>query len=247
MFALPIEPLALSSSATQSPSAAFEALAETARSYLREMDACVRTARLPARTALLTRLRETGPGVAFSEVLAALQSDGLNWVCPFEACSNVSGAVLKGADLVAVQRDDAFLLLRFASYTKNLPLHVHDDSDRFIVAIGGSGFFHVSPDPLEMGSSRKLRHVPVRENDALMFRRGTMHTFSTESEPLTLLSYHHPYVPLEDERQYRVSSPPEKPADFLRRQRACVSFDAGWSVLSTTPPVCPLSQAAVPA
>lgn len=232
MFALPIEPLALSPFAMHSPAAAFEALAGAARSYLKEMDGCVLAATLPSRTALLTRLRETGPGVSFHDILAALQSNGLNWVCPFEACSNVSGAVLRGADLLGVSRDDAFLFLRFAPHTRDLPLHVHDDSDRFIVAIAGAGFFHISSDPLEAGSSRRIRHVPVRDRDALMFRRGTMHTFSTEDESLMLLSYHHPYVPLEDERQYRKSSPPEKPADFLRRQRSCVSFDAGWSVLS---------------
>jgi hypothetical protein len=66
-----------------------------------------------------------------------------------------------------------------------------------------------------------------------MFRRGTVHTFSTAEESLTLLSYHHPYIPLDDERQYRVSRPQENPAEFLFSQRPSVSFDAGWSVLAS--------------
>lgn len=169
MFALPIQPFVLNPGATHSPAAAFDALAAVARSYLQEMDSHVNVATLPSRTALLTCVRGTGPGVSFREILAVLQSAGLNWVCPFEACSNVSGAVLKGIDLLGGQRDDAFLFLRFAPDTRDLPLHVHDDSDRFIVAIGGTGFFHVSPDPLEAGLSRGLRHVPVRDHDALMF------------------------------------------------------------------------------
>jgi hypothetical protein len=232
MLALAIEPLAIDPAATQSPAAAFEALAAVAQSYLGQMSASVNAAVLPRRAALLTRVRGTGPGVSFGRVVDALKSAPLDWKCPFEGSLNVSGAVLTAVDLLGGRRDDGFLFLRFKPQTQDLPLHVHDDSDRFIFANGGRGFFHVSPDELEAGRARRLRHTPVRNRDALMFRRGTVHTFSTADEPLTLLSYHHPYLPLEDERQYRVSSPPETPAEFLRDQRAVVSFDAGWNVLA---------------
>lgn len=36
----------------------------------------------------------------------------------------------------------------------------------------------------------RIKHLPVRDRDALMFRRGLVHTFSTVEDPLVLLSYH---------------------------------------------------------
>jgi mannose-6-phosphate isomerase-like protein (cupin superfamily) len=231
MLAFGIQPVSLNPRATANPAAAFKALASAAQSYLSQLDCGVAEQSLPQRVALLTRVRGTGPGVSFGHLVEALEPAALHWVSPFEGCSSVKGAVLRGADVVDPARNDAFLFLEFAPETRELPLHVHEDSDRFIYAIGGRGFFHVSHDPLEAGRNRGLRHVPVRDRDALMFRRGTVHTFSTGEHPLTLLSYHHPYVPLEDEKQFRVSEQPEKPSEFLRGQRSSVSFDSAWSVL----------------
>jgi mannose-6-phosphate isomerase-like protein (cupin superfamily) len=231
MLAFGIQPVTLDTLAMASPAAAFMALASAAQSYLGQLDQGVDVEVLPQRVALLTRVRGTGPGVSFGHLVEALEPAALQWVSPFENCSSVKGAVLRGADVVGSTRNDAFLFLEFAPETRELPLHIHQDSDRFIYAIGGRGFFHVSHDPLETGRSRRIRHVPVRDRDALMFRRGTVHTFSTGEHPLTLLSYHHPYVPLEDERQFKVSEQPEKPSEFLRGQRSSVSFDPAWSVL----------------
>jgi mannose-6-phosphate isomerase-like protein (cupin superfamily) len=231
MLAFGIQPVTVNPLAVESPSEAFIALASAAQSYLRRLDDGVSAESLPSRVALLTRVRGTGPGVHFGQLVEALEPAAFRWVCPFEGCSSIRGAVVRGADVVGDRRDDAFLFLEFAPYTTGLPLHIHEDSDRFIYGIGGRGFFHVSHDPLERGRGRSLRHVPVRDRDALMFRRGTVHTFSTGEHPLTLLSYHRPYVPLEDEKQFRVSERPEKPSEFLRGLQSSISFDSAWSVL----------------
>ncbi len=231
MLALGIEPVVLNPLATASPAAAFVALASAAQSYLEELSLAVKGVLLPPRVALLTRVRGTGPGVSFGRLVEALEPAALRWESPFEGCSSVKGAVVSGAELVGSSRSDAFLFLEFAPETRELPLHVHEDSDRFIYAIGGRGFFHVSREVLETGEARSIHHVPVRDRDALMFRRGTVHTFSTAEHPLTLLSYHSPYVPLEDERQYKMFERPEKPSMFLRGTRSSVSFDPAWSVL----------------
>lgn len=231
MLAYEIPPVTVNPLLTERPAEAFSALASAAQSYLRRLDDGVSTEALPSRVALLTRVRGTGPGVHFGHLVDTLEPAALEWVRPFEGCSSIRGAVVRGADIVGGTRDDAFLFLEFAPETRELPLHIHEGSDRFIYVIGGRGFFHVSHEPLEAEWSRRLHHVPVRDRDALMFRRGTVHTFSTGEHPLTLLSYHHPYVPLEDENQYRVSERPEKPSEFLRSLRSSVSFDPAWSIL----------------
>jgi len=130
---------------------------------------------------------------------------------------------------VSPERNDAFLVLHFEPHTLDLPLHIHEDSERFIFVIAGRGFFHYSPDPLETGASRCIRHIAVRDRDVVMFRRGTVHTFSTAEHPLTILSYHRPYFSLADERQYTLTADKEKPADFLRSHVASISIGHAWA------------------
>ncbi len=231
MFAFAIEPVILPSRAEAGAGPAFEALAGAAQHYLGRMEAAAAAGSLPHRVALMTRVRGTGPGVSFGRVVSALTSASVGWVCPFEGCMTARGSVLLGSELARPGRTDAFLILALAPHTRDLPLHTHDDSDRFIFAVDGRGFFHSSPDPLEAGPSRRLRTVAVRDRDALMFRRGTVHTFSTDEHPLTLLSYHSPYIPLADERQYTLGSDVEHPWQFLPRCTPAVSFDPAWSTL----------------
>ena len=233
MMAFGVSPVALPADSDKSASTAYRALAESSQSYLRCLDEAVVAGSLLPHTALMTRVRGTGPGVAFGSVVRALESFPHSWESPFENSRNVSGAVIRGCDILGEGREDGFLLLRFEAGTKDLPLHLHADSDRFIFAIGGRGFFHVSPDPLGVRGIRRIRHVPVKDRDALMFRRGTVHTFSTAEHPLLLLSYHQPFVPLEEENQYTPANPPEFPRDFLNGCDSRVSFDPAWSVLTS--------------
>lgn len=70
----------------------------------------------------------------------------------------------------------------------------------------------------------------MRDRDALMFRRGLVHTFSTAEDPLVLLSYHRPFVPLDEPGQYTPADPPLAPREILADCRSQVSFDAAWTV-----------------
>ena len=160
----------------------------------------------------------------------AVRTLPLQWACPFEGSHNVSGATVSGAELLGPGRTDGFLFLRFAPGTQDLPLHVHPSSDRFIFAIGGRGFFHLAPDPLNAIAPSRVNHMAVRDRDALMFRRGAVHTFSTAAEhELLLLSYHQPFIELDDPDQYAVSADPVTPRQFLPEVTSTISFDPAWS------------------
>jgi hypothetical protein len=232
MLSIGIEPIRVDPSAAHSPVEAYLALAGAASFYLDRATVAVAAQEIPSRSALVTRVRGTGPGVSFGSLIEVLRSLPLEWICPFEGSENVSGAVVSGADLLGVERTDGFLFLRFAPGTQDLPLHIHPSSDRFIFAVGGRGFFHLTADPLDSIEPTRVNHMPVRDRDALMFRRGVVHTFSTAEHELLLLSYHQPYVDLDDPGQYTVSNPPMTPRQFLAGNTSKISFDAGWSILS---------------
>jgi mannose-6-phosphate isomerase-like protein (cupin superfamily) len=120
---------------------------------------------------------------------------------PFEGVETIAGGVWRPDDL----GDDALLLLRFGRGTLNLPLHSHEHSDRLIVVLAGHGrFVWAEGDPKDETSFR-LQHVSVSTEDFIRFDRGVIHTFSTPEDSLLLLSYHRPYIALEDPRQFTVA------------------------------------------
>jgi hypothetical protein len=229
MLSFGIEPVRLDPAAARGPVEAYLALASAATFYLGRFEDAVASGQLQPRSALVTRVRGTGPGVSFGSLVDAVRTLPLRWACPFEGSHNVSGATVSGADLLGPGRTDGFLFLRFAPGTQDLPLHVHPSSDRFIFAIGGRGFFHLAPDPLDAIDPSRVNHMPVRDRDALMFHRGAVHTFSTAGHELLLLSYHQPFVSLDDPAQYAVSADPVTPAQFLPGCTSSISFDAAWS------------------
>ena len=224
-----MNPVSMSKADAASPAKAFQSLASVAMKCLLELDLNARVGTVAARAAFTSCIRGRGPGVSFGHIVDTLRSASVGWICPFEGCMTARGSVLRGCDLVSPERNDAFLVLHFEPHTLDLPLHIHEDSDRFIYIIEGRGFYHCSPDPLEAGKSRQLRHIAVRDRDVVMFRRGTVHTFSTAEHPLTVLSYHRPYVSLADERQYTLTSDVERPADFLRSHVASISIGQAWA------------------
>jgi len=173
MLAIGLEPVQIDPSKASTRQDVFLALAGAAQRYLAEFERLAREGQVPPGAAATTRVRGTGPGVSFGALLSALL-DGttLAWECPFEGSENVSGAAIRGADILQdPARTDGFLALRFAAGTRDLPLHIHPGSDRFIFAIEGRGFFHVSAAPLHEVHGRPIRHSAVRDRDALMFRR----------------------------------------------------------------------------
>lgn len=97
-------------------------------------------------------------------------------------------------------KDDGLVHLRFAAGTEDLPLHVHEFSDRLLVVTSGLGLFHY----LDARESRELRSVAVSAGDAVLFTRGIVHTFTAPLGDLTLLSYHAPFFMFDDTRQFTI-------------------------------------------
>ena len=122
----------------------------------------------------------------------------------FEGNSGVEGGAWRPSD----GSDDGLVHLRFAAGTEDLPLHVHEFSDRLLVVTSGLGLFHYLPDA---GRSRELRSVVVDAGDAVLFTRGVVHTFTAPLDDLTLLSYHAPFFEFDDSRQFTI---PRQSRDF---------------------------------
>lgn len=102
--------------------------------------------------------------------------------------------------------------------TFDLPLHVHEHSDRFIAVLEGEGRFWWSEEPWREFRGTGIQSAPVRAGDVLVFTRNLLHTFSAPDEDLVLLSYHSPEIPFDDARQMELR------ASRLRRtkgQRRC--------------------------
>lgn len=97
--------------------------------------------------------------------------------------------------------DDGLVHLRFAAGTEDLPLHVHEFSDRLLVVTSGVGLFHYLPSAEKV---RELRSVVVEAGDAVLFTRGVVHTFTAPLGDLTLLSYHAPFFEFDDTRQFTI-------------------------------------------
>lgn len=181
--------------------------------------------------AVVGRLRGTGRGVSLSGLLAELDREHpIELVAPFEGSQFVSGAVWYGQSVIGKACDIAVAKLRWAAGALDLPMHVHDFSDRFIIVRKGRGYFHVSDESPEAFTGCSVRTIPARERDVFMFSRGVVHTFSTDKEPMELLSCQAPFVPFEDPDQYRL--PPvrwvagERPDEYP----VTVACDPGWMV-----------------
>lgn len=115
---------------------------------------------------------------------------------PFESCENIAGA------LMGTFGPDAMLKLRFAPGTVELAMHVHEHSRRMLVVTAGRGFFHVSSESLSGFTGMGVHSIPVERGDVVVFDRNVMHTFSAHHEGIELLSYHAPFIGLDDPRQY---------------------------------------------
>lgn len=131
--------------------------------------------------------------------------DGLRELHPiqvdsgFEGNPGVEGAAWRPRD----GSDDGLVHLRFAAGTEDLPLHVHEFSDRLLVVTSGIGLFHYLPPD---ATTQELRAVVVEAGNAVLFSRGVVHTFTAPIGDLTLLSYHAPFFEFDDTRQFRVET-----------------------------------------
>lgn len=146
---------------------------------------------------------------ALSPAAKAVQEDfqvayPLELQSPFEGTESVAGAVWMGESLLGDDRDDALMKLRFDAGSYELPLHVHEHSDRVIVVLRGSGWFHYSQQSPASFDGTGISSINVEPGMVLVFTRGLLHTFSSPDEPLYLLSYHAPFIALDDARQFTI-------------------------------------------
>lgn len=215
---------------------ALEGLAQLAETALTALRARLTTDGR-SRGAALSRVRGTGPGVSFGRVIADLERDHpVELRGPFENSDAVTGAIWDCRRLLGPAYSSALLKLRFAQGALDLPLHVHERSDRFIIVLEGRGYFHVCDAAADRFAAVDVRTIPVRSRDALMFTRGVVHTFSAPDEPLILLSFHAPFIALEDSDQFRVPGAPVTPREILAASPpARVSCDPAWNVLACWP------------
>ncbi len=220
------------------------ALAENAVTRLQQIRAQDRTA---TAAAVLGRLRGTGRGVSSSRLFDEIErAHPLEFEYPFEGSDRVGGAVWIAKDLLGGSSTTSVAKLRWDSRALDLPMHVHDHSDRFIIVVKGRGFFHVTDESAEQFTGKHVRSIPARERDVFLFTRGTVHTFSTDSEPMVLLSCQLPFLAFDDPRQYRLPRVRWTAKEYRDPYQPGIACDAGWSILAECPrPPSPIGLADV--
>lgn len=141
---------------------------------------------------------------------------------PFEGSDGIAGGAWLGGDLFDNHRDDALAKLCFSKGAVDLPLHSHEHSDRFILVLEGNGRYHHGLGSVHGFTGGDVEAVEVQAGDLIVFSRGLVHTFSSPSNAMTLLSWHSPYFAFDDPRQY-----------VLPKERVCP--DSSKSQTSLTP------------
>lgn len=178
-------------------------------------------------TAVLGRLRGTGRGISFGRLVKQLEIDHpIELVSPFEGSEKVAGAVW----VPDHAGGPALAKLRWDVRATDLPMHVHEHSDRFIIVLEGRGYFHVTGQDLDAFDGSRVRTVPARERDVFVFTRGVVHTFSTDRSPMVLLSCQTPYLPFGDPRQYTLPHCRWRAQDHTD-EAPTVGCDPAWSAL----------------
>jgi len=185
------------------------------------------------RIAVVGRLRGTGRGIHFRDFIAALEAEfPIELISPFEASERVAGAAWDANAILGHGYTGALAKLRWAAGADDLPMHVHEASDRFIIVHEGRGFFHVSDQSVDTFDGSDVRSIPARERDVFLFTRGVVHTFSTLDQPMTLLSCQLPYLPFDDPRQYRLPKHVWTARDNPEPRPPQAGCDPAWTVLS---------------
>ena len=169
------------------------------RDLAQSLNMDIRAGALPPRfCAKSSEYRHPVFGDVSDDVGALMHDYPLDLQSPFEGVAAIHGGIWKASDLCG--GNDALLKLRFDRGTVDLPLHSHDHSDRVIFVADGSGVFECVAE----SEFAEPTAVPIGRGDMLLFTRGTVHRFETESSELVLLSYHFPFIELDDPKQYTV-------------------------------------------
>lgn len=174
-----------------------------ARRVLTQTDAEIRAGRLRTPAFLHGEAGDHGLSATLDSLMNAIDLEyDIELKSPFEETASIAGGLWAGRDLVGEGCPDGLAKLRFSAGTLDLPLHVHEHSDRFIAVLEGEGRFWWSEEPWRSFSGAGIASTRVRPGDVLVFTRNLLHTFSAPEEDLVLLSYHSPEIPFDDPRQY---------------------------------------------
>lgn len=177
-------------------------LLRVCRELVTSMNVDIRAGLLPRRFCARSNVVKHAALHAVREDLQALmEAYPLDLQSPFEGVPTIFGGIWKASALCEDKATDALLKLRFLAGTMDLPMHCHEHSDRVILVAEGAGIFDVASDGQ---STDRVISTEVAAGDALVFARGTVHTFKVPSRDLVLLSYHSPFIALDDTRQYTV-------------------------------------------
>lgn len=174
-----------------------------ARRVLNQTEAEIRAGRLRAPAFLHGEAGDHGLSATLDSLMNAIDLEyDIELQSPFEDTESISGGLWSGRELFGPTFEDGLAKLRFAAGTVDLPLHVHEHSDRFIAVLEGSGRFWWSEEHWRAFRGDDIRSTDVHAGDVLVFTRNLLHTFSAENENLLLLSYHSPEISFDDPRQY---------------------------------------------
>lgn len=184
-------------------SAALVQFFELARRVLNQTDAEIRAGRLRMPAFLYGEAGDHGLSATLDSLMNAIDLEyDIELKSPFEETASIAGGLWTGRDLVGEGCPDGLAKLRFSAGTLDLPLHVHEHSDRFIAVLEGEGRFWWSEEPWRRFSGSGIASTRVRPGDVLVFTRNLLHTFSAPADDLVLLSYHSPEIPFDDPQQY---------------------------------------------
>lgn len=123
-------------------------------------------------------------------------------VSPFEGTERIAGAAWLATEHLGEVVDDGVAKLCFAPGTDDLPLHTHEQSERFIFCLAGRGRFHYSRERLHAFGGSGVQYAEVRTGSFVLFSRDVLHTFSASERGMVLVSYQSPSVPFDDPDQY---------------------------------------------
>lgn len=191
------------SASTHHWSAALVQFFGLARRVLNQTEAEIRAGRLRSPAFLHGEAGDHGLSATLDSLMNAIDLEyELELRSPFEDVASIAGGLWSGRNLMGEDCPDGLAKLRFSAGTLDLPLHVHEHSDRFIAVLEGEGRFWWSEEPWRQFSGAGIASTRVRPGDVLVFTRDLLHTFSAPEEDLVLLSYHSPEIPFDDPRQY---------------------------------------------
>lgn len=178
---------------------------EVGQRVLRRVHTDIRSHRLSSPAFLFGSANEHGLDRSLDMLAKRIDRDyPIELQSPFEETESIAGALWSGRELLDEDRQDGLAKLRFARGTLDLPIHVHEHSDRFIAVLSGAGRFWWSEQSFHRFDASEVQSVPVVAGDVLVFTRNLLHTFSSPDQELVLLSYHSPEISFDDPRQYTI-------------------------------------------